>query len=130
MLSPIASHPQLVPQALQDPRPRPNPSLLLQEEHKGGASYAAGEPPRVGCCCTLRHWPTAALAQPIELLEHLLQTRLHSFDGAYGSICAHYSYWLWSGTQAVLSVHGCLPLTLQSSRSPDLSSGLTEPSLH
>jgi hypothetical protein len=60
-------------------------------ERKGGAGYAAGEPPHAGSCCTLLHWPTASLAQPIELSEHLLQTMLHSFDGAHESTCAHNS---------------------------------------
>jgi hypothetical protein len=56
-----------VPQALQDLPPHPDPSLLLQEERRGGAGCSADGPPNVGCHCTLLHWPAAALAQPIEL---------------------------------------------------------------
>jgi hypothetical protein len=81
-----------VPHAPRDPHPHPDPSLLPQEECKGGAGYATSEPSRADCCCTLRHWPTAALAQPVKLSEHLLQTRLHSFNGVHGSTCTHHSY--------------------------------------
>jgi hypothetical protein len=56
----------------------------------GGASCVGGEPSRAGGRCTLRHWPAVVLARPMELSEHLLQTRLHSFGGAHGSTYAHY----------------------------------------
>ena len=91
---------------------------------------SAGEPPRVGCCCTLLHWPAAALAQPVELSEHLLRTRLHSSGGAHGSTCAQHSCWRWSDAQPALSVYIRLPYRLQSSRSLDPSDESTEPSLH
>jgi hypothetical protein len=80
-----------VPQALRDPYPHLDLSLLLQEERKGGAGYVASEPPCAGGRCTFWHWPAAALARPVELSKHLLQTRLHSFGGAHGSTCAHRS---------------------------------------
>jgi hypothetical protein len=51
-----------VPQALQDPHPRPDPSQLHQEERKGEASCVAGEPPHAGYHCTLWHWLVAAPA--------------------------------------------------------------------
>jgi hypothetical protein len=51
-----------VPQALRDPYPHPDLSLLLQEERKGGAGYVASEPPCAGGRCTFWHWPAAALA--------------------------------------------------------------------